>query len=150
MSIAVSGLCELCKRNQGGLVDFKLSKTNRILKTEVLARAREQHALLCIQIDSFNAVVRSARALIDIALRDYTAAVLELRHFAETMAGEQAGEFESKSDRWKRTLRAELARDWIDRYSGFQPVAPELQLPLEIEYPDEDLLSDFEELPDAP
>jgi hypothetical protein len=131
-------------------VDFKLSKTNQILKTEVLARAREKHVLLCTQIDSFNVVIRSARASVDIALRDYTAAAVELRRFAETMAGEQARVFDSKSERWKRTLRAELARDWIDRYSGFQPVAPELQLPLEIEYPDDDLLSDFEELPDAP
>jgi hypothetical protein len=131
-------------------VNFKLSKTNQILKTEVLARAREQHALLCIQIDNFNAVVRSARVSIDAALRDYTAAVAELRHFAETMAGEQAGELDSKSDRWKRTLRAESARDWIDRESGFQPVAPERRLPLEIESPDDDVLSNFEELPDSP
>ena len=131
-------------------MDFKLSKRNHILKTEVLARAREQHSSLCNQIDSFNAVVQSARTSIEAAARDYDAAVAGLRQFVETIAEEQAGAFDSKGDRWKGGVQANLAREWIDRYEGFQPVAPELNFPQEMDYPDDDLLSDFEELPDSP
>ena len=136
-----------CERK---VVRLRLSKKNRILKTEVLARAREQHSALTKQVDDFNAVVRAAQAVIDGAVRDYNAKLEELQRFAGAMAEEQAIASTRIDHQSSGGPSAELLEWWINAYRAFRPGPLTVRLPQEIERPDDDLLSHFEELPDAP
>jgi hypothetical protein len=129
---------------------LKFSKREQIRKTEMLAQAREKHTIVCARIEAFNAMMEAARVSVEEASRDYATAVAHLQQFTEAMAEEQGLAFAGRADRWKDGDGGVAARDWIDVYRAFKPVMPEIELPQEIEHPDDDLLSDFEELPDAP
>jgi hypothetical protein len=131
-------------------MSLKLSKKDQFRKTEFLAHAREKYTVVCARIDAFNAMMEAARESIEEANREYCASVVQLQQFAEAKAEEQASSLASKTDRWKAGEQGETARDWIDAYQAFKPEVPAIELPQEIEHPDDDLLSGFEELPDAP
>jgi hypothetical protein len=129
---------------------FKFSKRDQVRKTELLAQAREKHSFLCERIEAFNAQVAAARGSVEAAANEYGQAVAQLQQFAHAMAEEQGQVFAGRKDRWKDGESGEAVRGWIDAYYAFRPKTPETELPAEIEHPDDDLLSDYEELPDAP
>ena len=131
-------------------MSFKLSKKDQFKKTELLAYARERYMIICCHIDAFNTVVEAARQSLDEARRDYYESVMTLQQFATGKGEEQETGFVGRSEQWKTGAEGGVTREWISAYKAFKPELPNVALPKDIEYPDDDLLSSFEELPDAP
>jgi hypothetical protein len=132
---------------RGTVMSLTFSKRNRLHKTELLAQAREKHSVLCVAIDTFNSMIRAGHATVAEASGAYASAVNELHHFARSMAIEQTLLFERSAER-SNCERCQEAWHWISTYRTFTPEVPDLAMPQTVEYPDDDLLTEFEELSD--
>jgi len=84
------------------------------------------------------------------AAGDYAAAVSRLQVFAAKVASVQGAAPRGMDDSRRHSQDPAAVKDWICAYDQFKPCAPAIELPDEIEPPDEGLLTDFEELPDSP
>lgn len=130
---------------------LKLTKTDQTRKTELMAAAWEKHAAMCEQIDQFNSKAQEERAAIEaFAGTAYEDALTALREFAEGIAADANEAFAVKSERWQQCDKGEAARAWIDAYEAFDPERPEIEWPNEVEHPSDGVLTEFEELGDAP
>ena len=131
-------------------MSFRLSKKDQFRKTELLAYARERYMVICSHIDAFNTTLEAARQSLDEASRDYYESIIELQQFATGRGDEQESGFMGTSEQWRAGAQGAMTREWIRAYKAYKPDLPDIALPEDIEYPDDDLLSLFEELPDAP
>ena len=131
-------------------MSFKLSKKDQFKKTELLAYARDRYMMICCHIDAFNTMLEAARHSLDDATQEYFDAVMKLEQFATGRGDEHEIGFMGTSENWRAGAQGAITRDWISAYKAYKPELPDVALPEDIEYPDDDLLSLFEELPDAP
>jgi hypothetical protein len=131
-------------------MSFKLSKRDSLGKTELLAQAREKHIVVCAQIDAFNAMMEAARESIEGARKEYAVAVGQLQDFAAKTARTGSEALHARSQSWQQSPDGLEVREWIACYEMFRPEVPTIELPQEIEGLNDDLLTDFEELPDDP
>jgi hypothetical protein len=131
-------------------MSFKLSKRDSLGKTELLAQAREKHIVVCAQIDAFNFMMDAALESIEGARKEYAAAVVQLQDFATRTARTGSKALQAKPQSWQHSAAGVEVREWIACYEAFRPDVPKIEVPQEIEGLDDDLLSNFEELPDDP
>jgi len=130
---------------------LKLTRADQTRKTELMAAIWEKHAAMCEQIDQFNSRVQGEREAIEASAGTaYDDALTALREFAEGIAANANEAFAVKSQRWQEGDRGEAARAWIDAYEAFNPKRPEIEWPVAVEYPSDDVLTEFEELGDTP
>ena len=129
---------------------FQLSRKDQRGKTELLSYVREKHLVVCAQIDACNAVMEAARNQIRAALQEYGSGVEQLQAFASRIEAVGTRAFEAQSEGWQTSSEGIAVREWIACYRSYKPEVCRLALPPEIETLDDGLLSDFEELPDAP
>lgn len=131
-------------------MSFKLSKRDQARKTELLAVARERYSELSGAIDAFNAAVETAGGAVRAAAGAYAGAVAQLQAFTAGVARDQAAALKTNGGAGRGHQGRDGVKDWIDAYASFAPLHPAIGLPDEMEQPDEELLTDFEELPDSP
>jgi hypothetical protein len=129
---------------------FKLSKEDSRAKTELLSQAREKYIALGAQIEAFNVMLEAARVCIDGAHKEYAASVTRLQDFAEKTAGAAGKALKARPKDWQESDAGIEIGDWTSCYQAFLPVVPAVVFPQEIDSLDDALLTNFEELPDAP
>jgi hypothetical protein len=136
--------------NVGAATRFSLSKSEVLLKTELMARTWKAHAKVCEDVE----LSLSSKDTDDAKTRanhlEYLEALTSLERFAAGIASKRREAFLREPTEWRSTLDAEPARFWIAAYAAFSSTLAELPALNELEYPPETLLTAFEELPDRP
>ena len=96
---------------------FRLSKTEALLKTELMAKAWEAHARLCDEVDKSLPCRTYDRNEVAIARLRYFSALKSLESFAAHVASKQREAFLREPANWTLTPDAEAVDFWIAAFS---------------------------------
>jgi hypothetical protein len=129
---------------------FGLSRSEAVLKTELMARTWQAHAEFIEGIDNPLSSTTGSQIKIDVARLEYLKVIRLLEHFTSDVAAKQREAFLHEPADWQLTQNAQAVDFWIAAYSEFSSSLANLLSFRELEYPPEELLSAFEELPDCP
>jgi hypothetical protein len=138
--------CELHKVG----TNFGLSGSKALLKTELMARAWQAHAAVCEEIGTCLSSNADDRARLRAAHLAYLQAIRGLERFTAEVTSNQREAFLQEPATWQSTPDAEAIQFWIAAYAGFSSALADLPVLSDLEYPPEEILTAFEELPDCP
>jgi hypothetical protein len=129
---------------------FGLSRSESLLKTELMAIAWQAHAALCGEIETSVLSNARDRTRIRTAHLDYLKAIKSLERFTSEVVSKQRAALLHERANWQSTPDADAVGFWIAAYEAFSSTLAKLPSLSELEHPPEELLSAFEELPDCP
>jgi len=138
-----------CPLNKAA-TEFGLSRSEALLKTELMARVWQAHAAVCEEIGTCLSSNADDRTKLRAAHLAYRQALRSLERFTEEATSKQREVFLNKPAAWRSTPDAEAIEFWITAYASFSSALADLPVLSDLDYPPEHILTAFEELPDCP
>ncbi len=120
------------------------------MKTELMARAWQAHAAVCEEIRNCLSSNADDRTRLRPAHLAYLQAIRLLKRFTAGVTSKQREAFLREPAEWRATADAKAIEFWIAAYAGFSETFANLPALSTLEYPSEEILTAFEELPDCP
>jgi hypothetical protein len=127
-----------------------LSRSEILLKTELMARTWQAHAAVCAALETFRPEDPADRVQIGVVRLEYLEALRSLGRFTAAVASRQWDALLRAPADWHSAPDADDVRFWIKAYVAFSSTLAKLPALRGLDYPPEDILTAFEELPDCP
>lgn len=115
-----------------------------------MARTWQAHAAVCATLETFRPEDPADQVQIGVVRLEYLEALRSLERFTAAVASRQWGALLRAPAGWHSTPDADDARFWIKAYVVFSSTLAKLPALSGLDYPSEDILTAFEELPDCP
>lgn len=128
---------------------FALTKALQTERDTLTSKLRDAATELASAIEAYNAAMEEQQNEVKEAQDTYNNALAELRVFRDERVEQWRGEYDERSEKWQESDKGGTVSSWLEGWEGMDLDDIEVTLPDEIDEPDMNHASEFEELQES-